>query len=420
MALLASFSAAAKTSHYAHKFGFTLCPTNYSFWKAMIKPFLITNNLFGYIDGTIPCPPQTLPATTDKDEPMPNPNYLIWIANDAHVRTLLTSTVSEASFTHVQGETSRDLWLSLERAYAPHTSSREFTLKTQLLRIAMHVSHIFNELHALLSDHDFMIKKTPPDVSPAQAFVAVNSSCPPPTPLHNPTTTTADPITSLHQLVSQLTNQLQSITTTSAPQAFYTNQNHSSRGRGRSHYRGGRTTGHNHRPQMGGGTRNQFTWASNQNTVYGTCNRCGIGHLPSQCPNRDPSTIRGQRHTPTANYTDFRSHASSYNWLPNTGSSNHVAPYLSGFETSEPYYGEDNLHVGNGKALPILYIGSTKLYSPSKTFSLNNILHVPAIKTNLLSVQQFCKDNNVFFEFHANFFSCEGQGYPRNPPHGCK
>ena len=41
----------------------------------------------------------------------------------------------------------------------------------------------------------------------------------------------------------------------------------------------------------------------------------------------------------------------------------------------------------------------------SKTFSLSNILHVPQIKQNLLSVQKFCQDNNVFFEFHSTFFA---------------
>ncbi|GKB26900.1 nucleotide-binding alpha-beta plait domain-containing protein [Tanacetum coccineum] len=38
----------------------------------------------------------------------------------------------------ITGTTSRDLWLSLEKAYAPHSTSREYTLKTQLLRIEMH------------------------------------------------------------------------------------------------------------------------------------------------------------------------------------------------------------------------------------------------------------------------------------------
>jgi hypothetical protein len=37
-------------------------------------------------------------------------------------------------------------------------------------------------------------------------------------------------------------------------------------------------------------------------------------------------------------------------------------------------------------------------------FFLKNILHVPRISQNLLSVHQFAKDNNVFFEFHPSFF----------------
>lgn len=134
MATITAFSTAEKTSHNSHKFAFTLSPTNYGFWKAMIEPFLITNNLFGYVDGTIPCPAQkvgTGDAITD------NPSYPRWIANDAHVRMIIISTISEASFQHVQGATSRELWLALERAYSPNTTSREYTLKTQLLKIAM-------------------------------------------------------------------------------------------------------------------------------------------------------------------------------------------------------------------------------------------------------------------------------------------
>ncbi|GJX78686.1 nucleotide-binding alpha-beta plait domain-containing protein [Tanacetum coccineum] len=50
---------------------------------------------------------------------------------------LIIFTISKPSFRHVQGTTSRDLWLSLEKAYASHSTSREYTLKTQLMRIEM-------------------------------------------------------------------------------------------------------------------------------------------------------------------------------------------------------------------------------------------------------------------------------------------
>jgi histone deacetylase 1/2 len=71
---------------------------------------------------------------------------------------------------------------------------------------------------------------------------------------------------------------------------------------------------------------------------------------------------------------------------------------------SEPYNGNDNLHVGDGKGLSISHIGHTKIYNPHRSFTLSNVLHVPAITKPLLSVQKFCLDNNVYFEFHPFLF----------------
>lgn len=421
MAMIVAFTSGEKTSHNSHKFAFTLSPTNYGFWKTMIQPFLVTNNLFGYVDGTIPCPSKTI-ADPDPTKPhQPNPNYSTWVSNDAHVRMLLISTISEASFQHVQGITSRDLWLSLERAYAPHTSSREYTLKTQLLKIEMkgdetasayltrakdyadalanigepvkdkdlvmlvisglreeynglkstllarQVPTAFTELYGLLSDHDYMVKKSAPVVSPAQAFTAATTSRPSTTPMSSQ----PDALQALQQLASQLGFQLQPLNQPST-QAFFASRSQNMRGRG-SHNRRGRGSFNN---QQSGANRNQFSWASNQNTVYGTCNRCGIGHVPSQCPNRDPTTIRPRQQPPSANFADYRSQQFS-TWLPDTGSNSHVAQDTSSFDNREPYYGEDALHVGNGKGLPILHIGSTRFHSPSKTFFLSHILHVP-------------------------------------------
>ena len=187
------------------------------------------------------------------------------------------------------------------------------------------------------------------------------------------------------------------------PQAYFGSRSfNNSGGRGsRGSSRGNSRAAFNSRNHDGNGTR-LFSWASIQNMVYGHCNRCGIGHLPSQCPTRS-----NQSHAaPQANYATYSDAGSQSGstWKSDTGANHHATPDLSSIDNFEAYFGNDSLLVGDGNSIPIFHIGSSKLYSPNKTFNLSNILHVPELKQNLLSVQKFCVDNNVFFEFHYSYF----------------
>nr|GEW60473.1 hypothetical protein [Tanacetum cinerariifolium] len=212
----------------------------------MIEPFLITNNLMDYVDGLIPYPSKTLSVTDGVSVSKENPNYLIWVSNDAHVRILNISTISKACFHHVQGITSRDLWLSLKKAYAPHSTSREYTLKTKLLRIKIHGDET----------PDAYLNRAQEYVGALAAFGE-------------------------HVKDKNLVMLVVSL--------------------------------------------------------YDTCNRCGIGHIPSQFPNHDPFTIRTR---PSSN--------ASANWHSNTGANGLVTPDLEAMDNSEAYYGDEALHVGNG------------------------------------------------------------------------
>lgn len=58
-----------------------------------------------------------------------------------------------------------------------------------------------------------------------------------------------------------------------------------------------------------------------------------------------------------------------------------------------PFEGSNMIKIGNGPCLPIKHIGSTLLITPSHTLILTNVLHVPQITEDLLSVKQLCKDN---------------------------
>lgn len=81
MATLTEFSLVEKISHNSHKFGFTLSPKNYGYLKAiMIQPFLITNNIFGYVEGTIRCPSPLVTKPGKEGDPVTttsNPSHSI-------------------------------------------------------------------------------------------------------------------------------------------------------------------------------------------------------------------------------------------------------------------------------------------------------------------------------------------------------
>ncbi|KAA3481454.1 Retrovirus-related Pol polyprotein from transposon TNT 1-94 [Gossypium australe] len=92
--------------------------------------------------------------------------------------------------------------------------------------------------------------------------------------------------------------------------------------------------------------------------------------------------------------------ASSY---PDSGSSNHDYRDASALQDATPYLGMSSLLMGDGTPAPISSIGNGVLPTQSKLLRLSDVLCVPRILKNSLSVSQFAHDNDVFFEFHPTY-----------------
>jgi hypothetical protein len=69
----------------------------------------------------------------------------------------------------------------------------------------------------------------------------------------------------------------------------------------------------------------------------------------------------------------------------------------------EKYQANDHVTTANGQGMYIHHICQSKFHTASHTLILKDILHVPSITRNLLSVRKFAIDNHVFFEFHPHF-----------------
>lgn len=56
--------------------------------------------------------------------------------------------------------------------------------------------------------------------------------------------------------------------------------------------------------------------------------------------------------------------------------------------------------MGDGTRSRIAFVGSSTSDTLAKLFHLSNVLHVLSIRKNLMSVSQFARGNNMYFEFH--------------------
>lgn len=166
---------------------------------------------------------------------------------------------------------------------------------------------------------------------------------------------------------------------------------------------------------------------SSNRVVCQICHR--FGHTALDCYHRMNQDYRC-RHSPAhlaalaANCTAKASPnppstpTGSQIWLSDSGCNVHLTPDLAKIVVSPDYNGESHIAVGNGQPLPITHTGFTSICTGSSTFLLSNLLRVPNISANLLSVHQFCLDNSCVSLFDAHSFTIQDKVSGRVLFHG--
>ena len=89
-------------------------------------------------------------------------------------------------------------------------------------------------------------------------------------------------------------------------------------------------------------------------------------------------------------------------WLADSSTSDHLTANLNNLSLQSQYKGPKQVTMGNGQSLPINHIGNETLSTKYHNFILKNVLHVPSIAMNLLSVHKFYLDNNCSCHFDAH------------------
>ena len=149
----------------------------------------------------------------------------------------------------------------------------------------------------------------------------------------------------------------------------------------------------------------------NQSTkgYQGRCQLCGVfGHSARRCTqmsqqyvNTGSSPFRPWQ--PRANMAVAAQHPTNA-WLMDSGATHHLTSDLHNLSLHQPYLGDDSVMIGDGTGLPITHTGSISLPSPARTLRLNDVLCVPNIQKNLISVYRLCNTNKVSVEFFSASF----------------
>ena len=81
-------------------------------------------------------------------------------------------------------------------------------------------------------------------------------------------------------------------------------------------------------------------------------------------------------------------------WIFDFGASNHMTGNLEFLKNAVPYNHHDTVRIANGQSLSVEKVGSLSIpLSDSTTLFLSNVLYVPSLSANLISVSQLVKQN---------------------------
>ena len=94
----------------------------------------------------------------------------------------------------------------------------------------------------------------------------------------------------------------------------------------------------------------------------------------------------------------------SPSWVINSDATTHMHSSKATLSSCTPSP-HSSIIVGNATRIPVTSHGQTFLPTTASKFDLNNVLVVPSIVCNLLSIPQFTRNNYCSFEFDAFGFS---------------
>jgi len=335
--------------------------------------YLLGQGVFGFVDGSNTCPPSHVLAR-DGISLQVNPLFLRWKQQDQLILSVLLSSLSMEVLHLIVGcQSSYSAWRTLEHALASTSNSRIIQLHGSLQDLRQgdeSVTQFMQKAKALFDE--LVIAGRPVSLEDFNLYVfrglrgefknLVTSLITKAKPLsyadlHSHLLTHEF----LHKSSAAIHAPLLPTPSTPSSALVAQRQTFGNSGRSRGRFNGG------WRPNQSSSRGNRFAGSkldhcSFQNSFFGDsrqgswqrnrgqnprCQLCqNFGHTTPHCPQFQQ---RGYGQQPTVNLVQRNlSSTGSVDWFSNTGANQHITPDLATLTASEPYLGNDNLHVGDG------------------------------------------------------------------------
>jgi hypothetical protein len=133
--------------------------------------------------------------------------------------------------------------------------------------------------------------------------------------------------------------------------------------------------------------------SSSTSSVY--CQLCDKeGHLAKRCWSFLKLKKKQSAHLAEAFSACSIQELNNPEWFPDSNATSHMTNNPGNLDDPATYSGNERLMVGNGQSLPISHIGFVSTVAPHSSIPLSNVLVVPDIKKNLISISQLTKQIN--------------------------
>ncbi|XP_071681707.1 uncharacterized protein [Lolium perenne] len=133
-----------------------LTSENYIYWRTQVVPILRSNLLFGFVDGSLVCPPATLPNPAAKQDgdpaTIPNPLFSAWHQQDQAILSAIVCSLHESVLgTMTMVTTSHEAWETLACSFASQSTARAMAIRAELhkaKKLNKTASVFFNEIQS--------------------------------------------------------------------------------------------------------------------------------------------------------------------------------------------------------------------------------------------------------------------------------